>query len=54
MPFAVTWMDQEIIILSEARQTKTNIIRYHLYVESNKNDTKELNYKTEGKNPHRS
>ena len=26
MPFAVTWMDLEIIILSEVIQTKTNII----------------------------
>ena len=25
MPFAATWMDLEIIILSEVRQTKTNI-----------------------------
>ena len=26
MPFAATWMDIEIIILSEASQAKTNII----------------------------
>ena len=26
MPFAVIWMDLEIIILSEVRQRKTNII----------------------------
>ena len=26
MPFATTWMDLEIIILSEVSQTKTNII----------------------------
>ena len=26
MPFAATWMDPEIIILSEVRQRKTNII----------------------------
>ena len=26
MPFASTWMDLEIIILSEVSQTKTNII----------------------------
>ena len=32
MPFATTWMDLEIIILSEV--TQTNIIWYHLYVES--------------------
>ena len=34
MPFAATWMDLEIVILSEVRQRKTN--RYHLYVESKK------------------
>ena len=26
MPFATTWMNQEIIILSEVQQRKTNII----------------------------
>ena len=36
MPFAETWIDPEIIIVSEERQRKTNIIRYHLYVESKK------------------
>ena len=34
MPFAATWMDLEMIILSEVSQRKTNIICYHLYVES--------------------
>ena len=29
MPFEATWVDLEIIILSELRQRKTNI--YHLY-----------------------
>ena len=43
MPFAATSMDLEMIILS---QRTTNIICYHLYVES-KNDTNELIYKTE-------
>ena len=48
MPFVATWMDLEMIILSEVSQTKTNIIRYHSYVESNfKNDINELIYKTE-------
>ena len=48
MQFAATWMDLEIIILSEVRQRNTNIIWYHLYVESKKkNDTNELIYKTE-------
>ena len=36
MPFAATWMDLEIIILSEVSQRKTNIIWCHLYVESKK------------------
>ena len=32
MPFAATWMDLEIIILSEVGQIKTDIIWYHLHV----------------------
>ena len=39
MPFAATWMDVEIIILSEVRKRKTNIILYCLHVKSKKNDT---------------
>jgi len=35
MPFAATWMDLKIIILSKVHQTeKKKIIWYHLYVES--------------------
>ena len=45
IPFAATWMYLEIIILSEASQRKMIII--FIYVESNKNDTKELIYKIE-------
>ena len=44
MPFAVTWMDLEIIILSEIRQRKAGMISQ---VESNKNYAKEIIYKTE-------
>ena len=40
-------MDLEIIILNKVRQRETNIIWYHLYVESNKNDIEGLIYKTE-------
>ena len=40
-------MDLEIIILFEVSETKTNIIWYHLYVESKNNDTNELIYKTD-------
>ena len=48
MPFAATCMDLEMIILSEAKQRKTNIIWCHLYVESKKKkDTNELIYKTD-------
>ena len=36
MSFAVTWMDLEVIILSEISQTKTNIIQCHFYVKSKK------------------
>ena len=42
MPFAATWMDLEIIILSEIRQRKTNITWYCLYVESKKQTKKTI------------
>ena len=44
MPFAATWMDLEIIILSEVRQTEKD--KYQLHVGSKKNDAKRLIYKT--------
>ena len=47
MPFGALWMDLEIIILSEVSQRKARTPLYHLYVESKKNDTNELIYKTE-------
>ena len=43
MPFAVTWMDLEIIILSEVRQI-SNDITYMWNLK--KHDTNELIYKT--------
>ena len=36
MPFAATWMDLESAIVSEVRQRRSNIVRYHLFVESKK------------------
>ena len=36
MAIVATYFDQEIILISEVRQTKTNIICYHLYVKSKK------------------
>ena len=33
MPFAATWMQLDVITLSEVSQRKTNIISYHLYVQ---------------------
>ena len=44
MPFVATWMDPEIVILTEVNQRKKNIIyMWNL----KKNDTNELIYKTE-------
>ena len=46
MPFAATWMDLEIIILSEVNQTEKD--KHHMISLWNlKNDTNELIYKTE-------
>ena len=36
MPFTATWMDPEIIILSEVSQRKPHILWYHLVVEYKK------------------
>ena len=44
MPFVATWMDLEIMIISEVSQA--NII-YHLICGNKKNDTNELIYKIE-------
>ena len=48
MSFAATWMDLEIIILRELRQTEKD--KYHmisLICEISKKDTNDLTYKTE-------
>ena len=50
MPFSATWMDLEII-RSEISQTKTNIIWYHLYVESK--NMIQMNLFTKQKQTHR-
>ena len=47
MPFAATWMDLEIIILSEVSQTERQISSDITYTWNLKNDTNELIYKTE-------
>ena len=46
MPFAATWMDLEIIILSEVSQIMTNIM-ISLICGVYKDDTNELIYKIE-------
>ena len=51
MLFAEKWMILEIIIPSEVRERKTNIIRYHLYVESKK--TLQMNLFTKQRQTHR-
>ena len=48
MPFTATWMDLEIITLSEVSQTEKD--KYHMILlicRIFKNDTNELVYKTE-------
>ena len=48
MPFAATWMDLEIIILSEVSQKEKNVYHMILLVCGIfKNDRNELTYKTE-------
>ena len=47
MPFAATWMDLEIIILSEVNHRKRQISYGITYIWNLKNDTNELIYKTE-------
>ena len=51
MPFAATCLDLEIIIISEVRHRKTNIICYHLYVKSKK--VIQMNLSVKQKQTHR-
>ena len=46
-PFVATWMDLEIVILSEVSQTRKE--KYHMpsLICGKRNDTNELTYKTE-------
>ena len=50
MLFAATWMAPEVIVLSEVRQRKTNIL-YHLNIESKK--TIQMNLHIKEKQTHR-
>ena len=47
MPFAATWMDLEIIILSKVSQKEKDILYDTTYMWNLKYDTNELIYKTE-------
>ena len=48
MPFAVTWMDLEIVILSEVKSEGERQILYDIsYIWNLKNNTNESIYKTE-------
>ena len=47
LPFAATWIDLEIIILSEINQRKTKTVSYHSYEKFKKNDANELICETE-------
>ena len=51
IPFAITWMDLHLIMLSEVRQRKTNTIWYHLNVKSKK--MKQMNLLAKQKQTHR-
>ena len=42
MPFAATWIDLEITVLSEVTQTKKQIPYSITYVDLKENDTNEL------------
>ena len=45
MPFTATWMDVEIIIVSEISQTEKDKYHICLHAELKKNDTNKFTYK---------
>ena len=48
MPFAATWMDLEIVILSEISQTEKDVYNIILLIHGIlRSDTNELTYKTD-------
>ena len=47
MPFAATWMDLDIVILSEVSQTENDKYNITYMWNLKKQGTNELNYKTE-------
>ena len=44
MTFQQHGLDIEIVMLSECRQRKRNVILYHIYTESKKKDVNDLIY----------
>ena len=52
MPFAATWMNLEIIILSEVRKRQISYDIAYMWNLKKKNDTNELIYKTTKKIRH--
>ena len=54
MPFVATWMDLEIIILSEVKHRKINIMISLIcgFLKNDTNDINELIYKTEAHTQH--
>ena len=48
--FAATQLDLEMIILSGVSKRKTNVIWYHLYVESNWKKTTQMNFYLKNRN----
>ena len=47
MPFAAARMELEIVTLSEVRQGKTDIMQYHLYVETKEKGKDDFTYQKE-------